>query len=230
MFLFNLKSSVAIALICFVSGCCMSFLLLDGCSGQIKNRNTASPKDLQKQVNKVKLFYQSQITALETQNQQLQKDLTSAKAQLEAIKLRSKTKAAAIKKRIEPNGYPAKELLKKADTSFIRNASIISPCDSLVQEVSDFMRDTEIKDSLYELQRTIQDSLLAGKDAVILIQKEQLESLSKLVDKAIEVQQLLFSENIQLRKRVKRQKLKGKLISIGAMILVGLTTNYILHH
>ncbi|OJW31528.1 MAG: hypothetical protein BGO54_13785 [Sphingobacteriales bacterium 46-32] len=227
MISFNLKSSLAIGVICFVLGCCITFLLFGGCNDDALNENLVKPEVLQQKADSIEACYQIKITELTNKNQQLQTELSATKVQLNAIKAKTKTKAATIKKMIAPQGYPAKELLKKIDPASVVMDSSLSPCDSLVQEVSGYIQDNELKDSLYELQIALQDNIIAGKDSIIAIKTSQYNELSTVFDQSIKQQEILFSENKSLRKQVKRQKRKGRLLALGTAILSGLATHYL---
>lgn len=228
MISFNLRSSLAIAIICFVLGCCTAFLLVGGCNNDTKQESIAMPEMLKQQADSIKANYQAKITELETRNSHLQQELSTTKAQLKAAKTKTKSKAATIKKIIEPKGYPAKELLKKADSfSVVENSSLL-PCDSLVEEVTQYMKLNETEDSLYEAQIAAQDSIIEVKDAVIAFKDSAHAALDKVFNQSLQEQDKLLSENRQLRKRLKRQKLKGKLLAFGSAVLSGLVTHYLI--
>lgn len=227
MISFNLKSSLAIAVICFVLGFCTAFLLLGDCNSDSPNENLVKPEVLQQKADSIEACYQIKITELENKNLQLQTELSATKVQLNAIKAKTKTKAATIKKMIVPQGYPTKELLKKIDPASVVMDSSLSPCDSLVQEVSGYIQDNELKDSLYEVQVILQDNIIAGKDSIIAIKTSQYIDLSTVFDQSVKQQETLFSENKFLRKQVKRQKRNGRLLALGTAILSGLATHYL---
>ncbi|MEO7982933.1 MAG: hypothetical protein ABI688_02515 [Bacteroidota bacterium] len=227
MISFNLRSSLAIALICFVLGFCASFLLLGGCNKDSSDKSFISPKVLKQQADSIKVSYQAKITHLESKNQELQKELSTIKTQLDAAKTKTKKSATTIKKMIGPKGYPAKELLKKVNQPTVEMDNSLSPCDSLAEEVSEYIHDTEFKDSLYEARISIQDNVINVKDSVISASTKQFEKLSMVFDQSIHEQIKLASEYKQLRKQVKWQKRKGKLLAFGTAILSGLATHYL---
>ncbi|MEI9909787.1 MAG: hypothetical protein WDO71_08975 [Bacteroidota bacterium] len=155
------------------------------------------------------------------------KSLPPLKKQLDAAKTKTKASATTIKKIIGPKGYPAKELLKKVNQPTVEIDNSLSPCDSLAQEVSEYIQNTELKDSLYEAQISLQDSVINVKDLVISASIKQFEKLSTVFDQSIQEQLRLVSENKQLRKQVKRQKRNGKLLAFGTAVLSGLATHYL---
>lgn len=227
MISFNLKSSLAIALICFVLGCCTALLLIGSCNNNNREPNFIQPDLLKKQADSIEDNYGTKITELETRNRLLHEELNTTKAELNAVKTKAKSKAATIKKLIEREGYPAKELLKKIDPSTVAIDSSLSLCDSLAQEVSEYIHLNETKDSLYEVQIGTQDNIISGKDSVIAFKTEEHNALNGLFNQSLKEQVRLLSENKQLQKRIKRQKLKGKLLALGTAILSGLATHYV---
>jgi hypothetical protein len=177
--------------------------------------NTATIK---KELAEKEALHQTKITELENANQKLHKDLSIVKEELASIKSKTKKREATIKKMIEPKGMSAKELLAKVARPDSVDNSLI-PCDSLVHEVSQYIEESAIKDSLYDSQIAKLDSTIAIKDSIIRLDKEMNIQLSNTVSNLLNQHEILFKENKTLRKQFKRQKLKNKLVSVGLMIL-----------
>ncbi len=227
MISFNLKSSLTTAIICFILGCCTAFLLMGSCSNDEQQEKVALPRLLKKQADSIENFYQSKIAALETSNSRLQQELTITKTQLNDVKAKTKQKEATIKKIIAPKGIPAKELLKKVDPSSVAMGDNLSPCDSLVQEVREYMELSEEKKNYYETYIAIQDSIIEVKDSAIAVKTTEHTTLARLFDHSLDEQQKLFTENNQLRKQFKKEKRKGKLLALGTAVLSGLAAHYL---
>jgi hypothetical protein len=225
----NLKSSTALLILGLVIGFCLS-LLFKGCNSEIPvpHEKVISPAVLKKQAADIENTYQTKFTELENKNQQLQNELKTTKEQLTTIKLKTKQRENSIKRIIEPKGFPAKELLAKVNSSVIVDSSL-SPCDSLAQEVSKYVEENEVKDSLYQSQINTLDSIVAVKDSVIRFKTELHSEWIDVFTEALDQQVILQKENQQLRKLFKRQKRKSKLITAGLMILSAVGANYLLH-
>jgi hypothetical protein len=235
MITFNFKTSIALLLIGMAAGFCFSFLF-NGCGNDagVTHERIVPVKDLKKEADSKEASYKEKITELENKNAELQQQLKTTKEQLVAIKSKTKQRENNIKKIITPDsyqqrGYPAKELLEKIKPAAIAD-TVLSPCDSLVNEVSEYMQENAIKDSLYESQIGMQDSLMAGKDSVIEMKSRFHQDLQRLFDQSLAQLEVLVKENTQLRKQFKRQKFKSRLISIGVTVLSGLAANYLIHH
>lgn len=221
------RSTLSIALISFVLGCCAAFLLMARCGKDNEQASITQAKLLQAQADSLHTHYQAAITDLDNQNKQLTRQLQTTKAELEAAKAKTKTKAAAIKQLLTPPGYPAKELLKKTSDSSTSFAQNPEKCDSLVCLLADFMVETEIKDSLYELQALTQDSLIAGQQAVITFHQSENLHLSFLLKQSLDEQQNLAKDYARLQKKMKRQRASGRWLAIGTAVLSGVATHYL---
>lgn len=223
----RLKSSISIALICFVAGCCTAFLLLANCASPAKQPVISHATLLKAQADSLHAHYQVTITDLEKRNKQLDAELQNTKTELKAAKAKANAKASEIKKLIYSPGYPAKELLKKSTTFNPVIDSSLQKCDSLALLVSEYLQESEQKDRLYETQVTQQDSLLSGKDDIIVLQQSENLNLTTLFKLSVTEQKKLEKDNLKLRKKIKRQRSAGKWLALGSAILSGLTTHYL---
>ena len=224
------KSSIALLLTGLVAGFCLSFLF-NGCGNDpaVTHETVTPTKDLKKEADVKEASYQAKITELENKNQQLKLELQSAKGQLVKMKSKSEQRETKIKAMIEPNGYTAKELLRKVKPALV-SATSLSLCDSLVQEVNEYMQENSMKDSLYEVQIGKQDSLIAGKDSIIENKTKLHQNLQTLFEQSLTQQEILSKENTQLRRKFKRQKFRSKLVTLGVTVLSGLAANYLIQH
>lgn len=230
MITFKFKSSIALLLTGLVVGFCLSFLF-NGCGkdSAMTHEKTVPAKDLKKEADVKEASYQAKITELENKNQRLKHELKSTQDQLALLKSKTKQRETNIKKMIEPKGYPAKELLQKVKPGSVAYTDL-SPCDSLVQEVSVYIQENSLKDSLYEEQIGKQDSLIAGKDSIIENKTRLHQELQSLFEKSLTQQETLVKENTGLRKQFERQKFRSKIIAIGLTVLSGIATNYLIQH
>lgn len=233
MKLLNFRSSALIAIICFVLGSATTFILTGNCGDENEQENIIAAEKLQKQLTDKEAAYQTRISELQKMNSDLIQELTSVQSELFIIKLKTKSKEASIKKRIQPKttpGLPAKDLLKKAGKPITTIDSSISSCDSLVQEVAEYLEADAVKDSLYETQITLLDSMVAVKDAIIYEKDFLYNELKINFATSLEQQQILASENSLLKKRLKKQKRRSRLFTLGATIIAGIAANYLLSH
>ena len=231
MITLNLKTSITLLLLTFFAGFGISFLF-NGCD----DKATATSV----KIVPVKIFknnqaileadYKAKITDLENRNQLFQQELKTAKEQLTAIRIKTKQRETDIKKRIDPKGFSARELLNKVNLASATNDSKLSPCDSLTNEVSEYIRGNEVKDSLYESQLAILDSVIAVKDSVSVAKTKLHSELQILLNQSLQQQENLIQENNRFQKKIKRQKSRNRLITIGIMFLSATAAGYLLNH
>ena len=229
MMTFHLKTFLSFLLVGFVLGFVTAFLF-KGCNKNpiIKKEAVVKPKELKKEAATIEINYQKQIASLQDQNIELQQDLEVTQGLLDQAKQMTKQLENKIKKLIEPTGYPAKRLIEKVKTNEI--SSDLTPCDSLINVVSDYIDENHRKDSIYELQILQMDSMVSIKDDLIQTNRVAYTTLHKLFEQSVSSQENLNKENTQLRKQFKRQRFKNKLVTAGLMILSATATNYLLHH
>lgn len=220
------KSTLAIALICFVLGCCTVMLFTTKCNNAAGQPTLTRATLLKELADSLHTQYKTTIDQLKKNNRQLDLELQNTKIELKAAKEKTNRKAAEIKKLVTP-GYPASELLKKTVLSTSPIDSSLQKCDSLALLVSDYLQDVEEKDSLYETQLVQQDSLLTGKDNIIALQNSENSNLSILYNQSLAQQTLLEKDNHSLRKKIKRKKATSKWLALGSALITGITTHYL---
>ena len=229
MITFNLKSSIALLTLGFLMGISLMFLFSGNCNEpEVKGEISISPKELKNKLESVEKEHQQKIADLEIKNQKLQGELVTTKQLLSKAKQKTKTKETEIKKLTEPKGFSAKELLARVNTSPLFDTSL-SSCDSLINEVNEYIHDNAFKDSLYELQITQLDSTVFVKDSIIELNAQLNKELAFALSKSIEQQEILLEQNKQIQKKFKRQKFRRKMIAIGATILSGIAADYLIH-
>ncbi len=227
----TLNSKTSIALLFFGLGIVFcTFLLFRGCdiNSSQPGEKIVQPKEIKNEASANEAIHLARIAELEKKNAGLQQELKSTKEQLVQIKAKIRQRESNIKKLIEPKGFLAKDLLQKVKPVVIADTGV-SPCDSLVREVSSYIHENQVKDSLYEAHINKQDSVIAGKDSVIELRAKLYKDLQSFFDQSLLQQEKLIKENIQLRKQLKRQKTKGNLLNIGALVLSALAVNYIVN-
>ena len=206
----------------------LSWFLFDlSASDLLTPSSVDNSETIKKEIAAKEALHQEKITELENKNAALQKDLNTVKEQLASIKSQTKKREATIKKILEPKGMAAKDLLEKVGHSVPVDSSL-SPCDSLANEVSEYIEENLVKDSLYETQIGKLDSTIVIKDSIIQLKSKMHIDLSNTVSKLLNDREALFRENKAIRKQFKRQKRKGKFVTVGLMILTATAANYLL--
>lgn len=224
----NLKSNPILFFLGFICGFSLLFLLSGNCNGPDKKSEViVNPKQIRKEVEKSEQEQQHKIAELEIKNQQLLQELATTKDLLSKAKQKTKIREAEIIKLVEPKGFPAKELLAK--TKLMQTADTPSSvCDSLISEVSEYINENTVKDSLYELQVAQLNSTMAVKDSLISLNLQLNKELKSSLIQSLSQQEVLYEQNQQLKRKFKRQKFRTKLIAIGATIFSGIATEYLI--
>ena len=224
------KKNVAVLLIGFTLGLFIAFLF-KGC-GPERSLNKAAivqTKEFKKKAETSELDYLQKIEVLKTNNTNLEQELKITRQQLQAVKNKTKTEEASIKKLIESKSYPAKDLLIKVGSPSLATQIVPLPCDTLAEEVGRYIEDNIQKDSLYEAQCIIQDSIITVKDSMISLHIKKYDELKKIFTQSLVQQDKLMVENNLLQKKFKRQKFRKKLFVVGATILSGMAADYLIH-
>jgi len=211
---------ILIGLLCY-------FLFDFSANDLLPTKSVDNPGSIRKEMAEKEALHQAKITELENKNQLLQKDLNTVKEQLASIKSKTTKRESTIRKILEPKGMPAKDLLEKV-SHLVTVDSSLSPCDSLANEVSEYLEENTLKDSLYETQISKLDSTIAIKDSMIQLKSKMHVDLSNTVSKLLNDQETVLRENKTLQKQLKRQKRKSKLVTVGLMILSATAANYLL--
>ncbi len=230
MMTFNLRPSFSLLILGFVLGFLAAFLF-KGCNGNKipKKEISIAPKVLKKQADTIQENYLKQIASLQDQNIELQESLEITQSLLEEAKQNARQSENKIKKIIEPKGYPAKDLLQKIEITPSGNNDL-SPCDSLITQVDEYIEENHRKDSLYEAQLIQMDSVVTVKDDLIQANEKAYTNLNLLFGQSLTAQENLSKGNKLLQRQFKRQQFKNKLVTVGLMILSATAANYLLHH
>ena len=206
----------------------LSWFLFDLSANDLLTTSSVDNSEaIKKEIAAKEALHQEKITELENKNDELQKDLKTVKEQLASIKSQTKKRETTIKTILEPKGIAAKDLLEKVAHSVPIDSSL-SQCDSLAKEVSEYIDENSVKDSLYETHISKLDSTIAIKDSIIQLKNKLHIDLSNTVSKLLNDREALLRENKALRKEFKRQKRKSKFVTVGLMILTATAANYLL--
>jgi hypothetical protein len=221
---YQFTTSLTILLLGFICGVCMSVLFI-GCGGCNRSPvKTTTTKALKQQEMQVDSTCKKAKLGLDSVKTILQHKIVATKSNLSLAKTSVTKRKQVIQKLIEPKGFSATELRKKI--SPVIPDSTLTNCDSLTKEISFFIQESEIKDSLYEKQIGTLDNLVLTQDAIIKNDSVAYHNLQRLFHQAIVHGEVLEKDNRQLEQKMKRQKVKSKIVSLGLMLISGFATNY----
>lgn len=225
---YQFTTSLTILLLGFICGVCMSILFI-GCGGCNRSPvKTTTTKVLKQQQRQVDSTYKKAKVELDSVKTILQNKVVATKTNLSFAKSSVTKRKQVIQRLIEPTGYPATELHRKVSPAI--PDSTLANCDSLAKEISFFIQESDTKDSMYEKQLNTMDSLVLTQDAIIKNDSVAYHHLTGLFHQAIAHGEVMEETNSQLERKLKRQKVKAKFVSIGLMLITGFATNYFIHH
>jgi hypothetical protein len=196
--------------------------LFSGCNNTASKNftiTTLKPTILQKQVATTEKKYEQQIDSLKQQGIDLNKNLKNTNQHLE----KAKEKNFVLQMQVY-------DLIDSRKVDEVNKVDGVNDCDSLQSTVLNLLENNKEKDSLYETVNANLFAQIRNKDSTILIQENKYIDLRKSFDTSIVQQQTLYDQNKSLVKQFKRQRIKRKFISIAAIVLSGITANYLIQH
>ena len=178
--------------------------------------NTAIKKasQLKEQTSKKEIHFQNKVDSLASLAKDINKKLTASKAALAVAKNKTlvlQTQLVAAKK---------EEIILNKEAE----ANDCPPEENLLTE---FIEVNNYKDSLYESIDSTRVQQLENKEASLAVKDSMYSALKESFDYSISQQEILFNQNKLLRRQVKRQKVKEKLVS-GAVLVVGASIAHLL--
>lgn len=163
-------------------------------------------------------LYDKRVKALKAQNEGLQQQVNRTKTAL----VSSRRDNAALESALKEHLNAASQL---TDT-----AQIVSNCDSIVQTATELLHSSTEKDSLYQSLSVDLEQQIVNRDSAIAEHTQRLNYLQLNYDHSLMQQQVLISENLVLRKDIKRVRVKNRLLAAGLLILGGTATSLLIHH
>lgn len=234
---------VVLSLLSFTAGFTTRYLFFEG-NKLIQQPQSVEVKELKKDAVANDIAYQKQINDLNKQNIELQFQLQVSQSLLDETKDSTKEIELKIRRIIEHRRKQRQSDDKLAgvlslqnperDKPKIKNGYVAifddTPCDSLINEVQNYITGNHRKDSVYEVQLAQFDSVVSVKNRIIEADQTAYSSLYNLFQKATSDKANLSMENKSLKKQFVRQRVKSKVLTAALFVLSGFTANYILRH
>jgi hypothetical protein len=202
--------------------------LFSGCNNTASKNFTIStlkPTILQKQVATIEKKFEQQIDSLKQHGIDLSKNLKTTNQRLEKAKEKNFMLQMQVYDLIDSRNVNEVNRLDEVD-----KVDGVNDCDSLQSTVITLLENNKEKDSLYETVNANLFAQIQNKDSTILMQENKYINLRKSFDTGIVQQQILYDQNKSLVKQFKRQRIKRKFISVAAIVLSGITANYLIQH
>ena len=210
----NIKT-IAVLVIGIIIGISFSNLF-KGCNDTVTQTKIFKPETLKNQSVKVDEIYQHQIDSLQVSSNGLAKKLAGTKQILSQVSKKNKLLQMQVYELIDKTPV-------NADTIQIQ-----SNCDSLKVTVAELLQSDDLKDSLFTDVNNNLETQIKNKDSTLMIKDMELHAMRISLDQSITEQQFLYDKNKTYQKQFKRQKVKSKLLSVGALILSGMAAAYLI--
>ena len=206
-FLFSLISSISTYLL---------FHSMEGFKIDIRESRTAV-KEMQTQINAIENKYKMEIQYWVQKNNALQEQIRKTETALSESKQKSNSLQGKI------------HVLISTSNALQDTSEIISNCDSLKQQVSQFITEVNIKDSLCDNEISNLKDLIQNKDSAFAVCERGFLAFHGVLDFSLAQQTALADKLSLAEKKARRENLKAKFLSAGVFILSGITTTLLLH-
>ena len=214
-----MKRTILITIIFGIISCLSTIFFMnsmDGFKKEIRESKIAL-KEMKTEINSIESKYKNEIEYWVTKNNYLQKRIAETEINLNV----SKQKENSLQGKIQAFISVSRDL---KDT--IR---IVSNCDSLKTQVTQFISETNVRDSLSDNEITDLKTVIQNKDSAMVVCEKSFSMLKTVADSSLAFQSNLTEQLKLADKKIRRANLKTKFLSAGAMILATVTTVLLLH-
>lgn len=208
------KRAIIITFLLGILSALSTYLLFDSMEGfkkEIKESKNVI-KEMKAQVSLIESNYQSEVRYWINKNMVLQSRIKETDLALEKSRMKEKSMQGKILSLIS-------ESKTITDTS-----EFISNCDSIKERVTQFIAETNIKDSLCNSEITDLKEVIQNQDSAMTVCQNSFSMLKQVTDSSFAFQNKLADELSLANKKLKRERIKSKFLSAGIMILSGATT------
>jgi hypothetical protein len=209
-----MRKTIIITFLFGIISALSTYLLFDSMEGfrkEIKESKIVV-KEMKQQVSSIETSYQEQIRYWIGKNMALQSRIYQTDLELEKSRIKEKSMQGKILSLIS-------ESRTLTDTF-----SIVSNCDTLKERITEFIEETNIKDSLCNAEITDLKTVICNQDSAMTVCQNSFTMLKQVTDSSFAMQTRLTDELNRASKPLRREKRKSKLLAAGAMILSGTTT------
>lgn len=158
--------------------------------------------------------YRNQLTAFKITNDSLQRELLVTKQKLKVSQGDALKNKLLVKQRIAKD---ASDTLEK-----------LADCDSLKQEVTDYVASVEVQDSLQEKAITELEAIVSNKDSALVSCDNGFQAMANLANSSIQQQQKVEQALQKANKTIKRKTAVTYILTGTTVVLVGITTLFII--
>ncbi|GAB2829188.1 hypothetical protein [Ferruginibacter profundus] len=209
----NISRTIFFSFLSMITG--IALCMLFTCNDNNKDVRVIQPAELEKKAEQSEQNFQKATDSLTKRTKSLHAELLSTNFLLD----KSKKKNALITSQLVK--LSGNDSAKKDTTQFIKD------CDSLRNNLKLWVESSTEKDSLFEAVINNQQSQLVLKDAATDLQNQRYNNLNDLFRQSLLQQELLSGINKKMKRSLRRQQFKTKMVSGLLVIAAGITAHYL---
>lgn len=213
-----MKRTIIITILFGIISALSTYLLFDSMEGfksELRDSKIAV-KEMQQQVTTIEEKYKSEILYWQNKNFRLTQRIQQTETALEESKQKTGSLQWKIKALIAESGS-----LK--DTS-----DIVSNCDSLKVQVSQFIVETTIKDSLCDSEINDLKEIIQNKDSAMAVCQTSFSSMLQVMNSSLDQQKGLADKLSLADTEIRKGNRRTKFLSAAVFILSGVTSTLLL--
>lgn len=208
-----------VPIVILITALCIGlFLMFSTCSNDTEHLKPDKEQVLsaEQEANLIEEYYQNAFIHLKIHSDSLEKELSKAQRQLIATKIK-----------LEQSKFDVVKLVEK-DTSGLSIEQKLNDCDSLKEEVSDYVVWVDSTQSGYETVIRELHNIVAVKDSEIVVCQISYTRLKSINDDNLQRERKLTEDLETAYKQQRKKQIQNKVLAVGFLILSGVTTSLLI--
>lgn len=207
-----------VPIVILITAFCIGMILLFNTCNDTQHRKPDKEQleNVKQEANLVEEYYQNAFIGLKGHSDSLERVLNKAQKQLIATKIK-----------LEQSKSKVVSLVEK-DTSGLSVQQKLTNCDSLKEEVSDYVVWVDSTQSNYETTIRQLTSIVAVKDSEIVVCQISYTQLKGISDGNLERERKLSEDLETAYKQLRKNRIQNKFLAAGFLILSGVATSFII--
>jgi hypothetical protein len=214
----KMKKTIIITILFSLLSAISTYLLFNSMEGfktEIRESKNVV-KELKVQVSNIEENYKNQIQYWVVKNNALVNQIQNTEVAL----TQSTQKVNSLQGKIQSMISESKTLKDTTD--------IITNCDSLKTQVTQFISETNVRDSLCDNEIADLKCVIQNKDSLVAVCENSFSMLRQVADSSLAQQKELADKLKLADKKIRRSNLKTKFLSAGLLILSGVTATLLI--
>lgn len=208
-----------VPIVILITAFCIGMILLFNTCNDTQHRKPDKEQiqSSEHEANLVEEYYQNAFIQLKGHSDSLERALNKSQKQLIATKIK-----------LEQSKFNVVSLIEK-DTSGLSVQQKLNDCDSLKEEVSDYVVWVDSTQSGYETTIKQLTNIVAVKDSEIVVCQISYTQLKSISDDNLQRERKLTEDLETAYKQQRKNRIQNKFLAAGFLILSGITAGLIIH-